>query len=330
MAPKVVYFNVDGGLDYENELLKEWGVAGQLELVEAQTPDNSPESFVQAVADADGVVVEYFELTGEVMAQLPKLKVASVQAIGYSNIDVAAATAADIAVTNSPGFCSEDVALHTVGMLIDVVRKISFLDRSVRAGQWNPLLGVMPQRITGKKIGLVFFGSIPKMMVPMLKAIGLEVLVWAPTKTAEYLADYGVTKVETLPELLAESDFVSMHTPLMPETRHLLSTAEFELMKPTAVLINTARGAVIDEAALVAALRSGQIAAAAIDVIEDEDNETSQLFELENVVVTPHAAFVSAQSFASAREIALSQQVQYLVKRERPANQVNDTVGVRR
>jgi D-3-phosphoglycerate dehydrogenase / 2-oxoglutarate reductase len=330
MAPKVVYFNVDGGLDYENQLLEEWGVAGQLELIEAQAADNSPAAFIEAVADADGVVVEYFELTGEVMAQLPKLKVASVQAIGYSNIDAVAAAAANISVTNSPGFCSEDVALHTVGMLIDVVRKISFLDRSVRAGKWNPLLGAMPQRITGKKIGLIFFGSIPKMMVPMLKAIGLDVVAWAPTKTAEYLAEYGVTKVETLAQLLAESDFVSMHTPLMPETRHLLSTAEFELMKPTAVLINTARGAVIDEAALVEALRSGQIAAAAIDVIEDEDNETSELFELENVVITPHAAFVSEQSFAAAREIALSQQVQYLVKGERPANQVNDAAGVRR
>lgn len=330
MASKVVYFNIDGDLDYERELLAKWGVADQLELVEAKTQDNAPATFIEAVGDADAVVVEYFELTGEVIAALPNLKVASVQAIGYSNIDAAAASTHNVAVTNSPGFCSEDVALHTVGMLIDVVRKISFLDRTVRAGKWNPLLGVMPQRITGKKIGLIFFGSIPKLMVPMLTAIGLEVLVWAPTKTAEYLAEYGVTKVETLEELLVESDFVSMHTPLMPQTRHLLSTAEFELMKPTAVVINTARGAVIDEVALVAALRTGQIAAAAIDVIEDEDNETSELFELENVVITPHAAFVSEQSLNSAKEIALTQLVQYLVKAERPTNLVNEIAEVRR
>jgi D-3-phosphoglycerate dehydrogenase / 2-oxoglutarate reductase len=323
MARTVVYFNIDGDLDYERELLAQWGVADQLELIEAKTADNTTASFVAAAAEADGVVVEYFELTGEAMDQLPKLKVAAVQAIGYSNIDAVAAAERNIAVTNSPGFCSEDVALHTVGMLIDVVRKISFLDRSVRAGSWNPLLGTMPQRITGKKIGLVFFGSIPKLMVPMLTAIGLDVLVWAPTKTAEYLAEFGVTKVETLNELLAESDFVSMHTPLMPETRHIIGAAEFAVMKPSAVFINTARGAVVDEAALVAALREGQIAAAAIDVIEDEDNETSELFELENVVITPHAAFVSEQSLNAAKEIALSQFVQYLVKGERPSNQVN-------
>jgi D-3-phosphoglycerate dehydrogenase / 2-oxoglutarate reductase len=330
MAGKVVYFNIDGNLDYEHALLEQWGVADQLELVEVKAPDNTPATFIEAVADADAVVVEYFELTGEVIAQLPRLKVASVQAIGYSNIDVAAATDHNVAVTNSPGFCSEDVALHTVGMLIDVVRKISFLDRSVRAGQWNPMLGAMPQRITGKKIGLVFFGSIPKLMVPMLTAIGLDVLVWAPTKTAEYLAEYGVTKVQTLGELLAESDFVSMHTPLMPETRHLLGAAEFALMKPTAVLINTARGAVIDEAALVAALRSGEIAAAAVDVIENEDEETSELFEFDNVVITPHAAFVSHQSLESAKEIALTQLVTYLVRGERPATLVNAAVEVRR
>jgi D-3-phosphoglycerate dehydrogenase / 2-oxoglutarate reductase len=328
MAGTVVYFNIDGDLDYEHKLLAEWGMADQIELVEVKAGDNAPETFIEAVGDADGVVVEYFELTGDVIAQLPKLKVASVQAIGYSNIDVTAATAHNVAVTNSPGFCSEDVALHTVGMLIDVVRKISFLDRSVRAGMWNPLLGAMPQRITGKKIGLVFFGSIPQLMVPMLKAIGLDVLVWAPTKTAEYLAEFGVAKVETLAELLAESDFVSMHTPLMAETRHLLSTAEFDLMKPTAVLINAARGAVIDEAALVAALRSGQIAGAAIDVIEDEDNETSELFEFDNVVITPHAAFVSQQALESAKEIALTQLVQYLVKGERPTNLVNTAIEI--
>ncbi|PKQ30787.1 MAG: C-terminal binding protein [Actinobacteria bacterium HGW-Actinobacteria-2] len=332
MTAKVVYFNIDGDLDYERELLAEWGVADQIELIEVKAPDNAEDTFVTALteAEADGVVVEYYELGGAAMDRLPNLKVASVQAIGYSNIDADAAAARQIAVTNAPGFCSEDVALHTVGMLIDVVRKISFLDRSVRAGKWDPLLGPMPHRITGKKVGLVFFGSIPKLMVPMLKAIGLDVLAWAPTKTTEYLAEFGVTKVETLDELLTQSDFVSMHTPLNPQTKQLMGAAQFAMMKPTAVFINGARGAVVDEPALVAALRDGTIAAAAIDVIADEDNETSELFELENVVITPHAAFVSVESLNSAKEIALRQQVQYLVEGRLPENTVNAVTEVRR
>ena len=171
MPARVVYFNIDGGLDYENQLLAEWGVADKIELVGVTTPDNAEDTFVEAVADADGVLVEYFEVTRAVMERLPKLKVISLQAIGVSNVDLDAATDLGIGVTNTPGFCSEDVALHTVGMIIDLVRKISFLDRSVRAGHWNPMLGGLPTRVSGKTVGLVFFGSIPKLMVPILQAI---------------------------------------------------------------------------------------------------------------------------------------------------------------
>ncbi|WOQ15738.1 C-terminal binding protein [Raineyella sp. W15-4] len=323
MTPKAVYFNIDGDLGYEHALLEEWGVADRLELVEVKTADNAADTFVAAAQDADGAVVEYFEVTREVLERLPRLKVVSLQAIGVSNVDLAAASDHGVAVTNTPGFCSEDVALHTVGMLIDLVRKISFLDRSVRAGHWDPLLGPMPQRLSGRTIGLVYFGSIPTLMVPMLKAIGLRVVVFAPTKTAEYLAEYGVEKVDTLDELLRASDVVSLHTPLTPQTHHLIGARELELMKPTGYLINTARGAVVDEPALVAALRTGGIAGAAVDVIEDEDAEQSDLFGLENVVVTPHAAFVSEQSLADGRRIALSQLVQRLVDGRTPDNQVN-------
>lgn len=323
MTPKAVYFNIDGDLGYEHALLEEWGVADRLELVEVKTADNAADTFVAAAQDADGAVVEYFEVTREVLERLPRLKVVSLQAIGVSNVDLAAASDHGVAVTNTPGFCSEDVALHTVGMLIDLVRKISFLDRSVRAGHWDPLLGPMPQRLSGRTIGLVYFGSIPRLMVPMLKAIGLRVVVFAPTKTAEYLAEYGVEKVDTLDELLRASDVVSLHTPLTPQTHHLIGARELELMKPTGYLINTARGAVVDEPALVAALRTGGIAGAAVDVIEDEDAEQSDLFGLENVVVTPHAAFVSEQSLADGRRIALSQLVQRLVDGRTPDNQVN-------
>lgn len=323
MNPKVVYFNIDGDLTCERELLEKWGVSDAIDLVEIKTADNAPNRFVEAVGDADGVVVEYMEVTEEVLSRLPNLKVASVQAIGYSNIDVAAASEHGVVVTNAPGFCSEDVALHTVGMLIDLVRKITFFDRTVRAGHWDPMIGPMSHRITGKTIGLVFFGSIPKMMLPMLMAMGLNVVAYAPTKTSEYLATFGVGKVDTLEELLATSDFVSMHTPLSAVTFHMMGEREFALMKPSAFFLNTARGQVADESALVAALRNNTIAGAGIDVIEDEDAEESELFGQENVVITPHSAFISEESLKQGKEIALRQQVDLLVHRRAPENFVN-------
>ncbi|WP_062205274.1 C-terminal binding protein [Demequina salsinemoris] len=327
-AAKVVYFNITDTLDHERSLLEKWGVADQVELVEATAP-NEDDAFVAAVEGADGAVVEYFEVTAEVMDRLPGLKAVGVQAIGTSNIDVASATAHGVTVVNAPGFCVEEVALHTVGMIIDLVRNISLLDRTVRDGKWDPMLGPMPHRISGKTIGLAFFGGIPQGMVPMLKAMGLEVLAWAPTKSVEFLADFGVGKAETLDELLERSDIVSLHTPLLPETHHLISERELALMKPTAYLINTARGKVVDEPALVAALREGRIAGAGIDVIEDEDgDESTELSTFDNVVITPHAAFLSEDSFLAAREISLRGLVERLVHGERPANLVNRDVEI--
>jgi D-3-phosphoglycerate dehydrogenase len=230
-------------------------------------------------------------------------------------------------VTNAPGFCTEEVAVHTIGMLIDCVRKITYLDRSVRAGSWDPLLGGKTFRMSGKTVGLVFFGSIPKYMIPILKAMQMDVQVYAPTKTVEFLAEYGCKKCDTLDELLKTSDFVSMHTPLIPGvTQHMMSEEQFKLMKEDAYFVNTARGAVVDEPALVKALKEGSIKGAAVDVIEDEANEQSELFALENCIVTPHAAFVSEDSFAQARIMALNNLKMRLHDGVVPENLVNKDV----
>lgn len=324
--PKAVYFNIDDNLDYENSLLKKWGIT-DLELVEIKDKEGE-KPFTEHIKDYEGLVVEYEQVTAEVMDALPKLKIVALQSIGYNNVDAKAATARGIALTNVPGFCAEEVALHAVGMMIDLVRKISFFDRTVRAGKWNPLLGYKTYRITGQTCGLVYFGEIPKKMVPILKAMGLKVLVFAPTKTKAYLAGFGCEKAETLEELLKVSDFVSLHTPLMPQTYHLISKPQLELMKPGAYLINTARGSVVDEPALVEALKNGVIKGAGIDVIEDEANEKSDLFELENVVITPHAAFVSEDSFYDARRRALKQLVMRLSQKVTPEHLVNKDVKI--
>lgn len=328
---KVVYYNVDDTLEFENQLLEKWGVK-DIELIEFKNGPqrDNPEAFLEAVKDADGIVVEFFQITGDLLAKMEKTKIIALQAIGYSNVDIPAATENGICVTNSPGFCTEEVALHTVGMMIDCVRKITFLDRSVRNGSWDPLLGGKTFRMSGKTVGLVFFGSIPKYMVPILKAMKMEIICYAPTKTAEYLSEFGVRKVDTLEQLLKESDFVSLHTPLIPGvTYHMMDEAQFRMMKESAYFINTARGSVVNEPALVKALKEGWIKGAAVDVIEDEANETSELFNIENCIITPHAAFVSEDSFAEARIIALKQLVERLHDNKVPTNLVNKDVASR-
>ncbi|MQN01010.1 MAG: C-terminal binding protein [Lachnospiraceae bacterium] len=326
---KVLYFNIADNLDYENKKLSEWGI-DDVELIEIKDKDYK-KSFGEYLRDtgADGVVVEYDQVTREVIEMCPNLKIVSLQSIGYNNIDVDAATEHKICVCNIPGFCAPEVALHTVAMTLDLARKITFYDRSVQNGEWEPLYGYTLHRLTGKVFGMVFFGTIPKLVAPMIKAIGMDVLVYAPTKTKEYLAEFGCKKAETLDELLEKSDFVSLHCPLIEGvTYHLMDDAAFDKMKPTAFLINTSRGSVVDEAALVRALKQKKIQAAAIDVIEDEMNETSDLFGLDNCILTPHAAFISEDSFYEGRERALKNLVDRLsAKRDgRPESIVNPEV----
>lgn len=321
---EILYYNIDDTLDYENQLLKEWNVS-DLHLTEVKDKEGE-KPLPEYAKDAAGLVVEYEQITREKMQQMPNLKIISLQSIGYNNVDTAAATDCGICVTNTPGFCTEEVATHAVGLMIDLARKMTYFDRSVRQGNWDPLMGYPMHRMSGKTVGLVFFGAIPKAMVPLLHALKMRIFVYAPTKTKEYLAQYGCEKAETLEELLCISDFVSLHTPLIPSTTHLIGEKELKLMKKTAFLINTARGPVVDEAALVKALRKGEILGAGIDVIEDEVHETSDLFPLENTVITPHSAFLSEDSFYDARQRALAQMVQRLSKHERPEFLVNRDV----
>lgn len=326
---KVLYFNIDDTLEYENGLLKDWGV-DDIELIELKDKAYK-KSFGEYVRDtkAEGLVVEYETVTNEVMEMCPDLKIVSLQSIGYNNVDIPAATKHNICVTNIPGFCADEVALHTVGFAIDLARKITFYDRAVQNGHWDPLVGYTTHRLRGKVFGMVFFGEIPKRMVPMIQAMGMDILVYAPTKSVEYLAEFGCKKADTMDELLAEADIVSMHCPLIPNvTYHMMGEEQFRKMKPTAFFLNTARGSVVDEPALVKALKEGWIQAAAIDVIEDERNESSELFGMENCLLTPHAAFMSEDAFYEGRRRSLEHLVQRLSKSRdgHPTNIVNKEV----
>lgn len=317
---KVIYYNMNQTLDYENQLLKEWNIT-DIELVEIK--NNKEKLRAEHIADADGIMLDYDPVSRELMEQLPSLKIIALQSIGYNQIDIEAATDNNTCVTNIPGFCVEEVALHTIGLMIDLVRKISFYDRSVRKGEWDPFLGEKIYRITGKNIGLVFFGGIPQAMMPMLKGLKLNVLVYAPRSTKEFIEKCGAVKVDTLEELMETSDFISIHTPLAPETVGIISEKQINRMKKTAFLINTSRGIVVDEKALIKALKEKRIAGAGLDVIEDEENHNSELLKFENVVITPHAAFISEDALYEGRKRALEQVVMRLSKEILPTNLVN-------
>lgn len=329
--PCITYYNATDSLDYERRLLDEWGMADRVRLraVRSDHPEQmDDEDFVRSVRGSQGVVVEYFTITDALMDRLPSLRVVGLQSIGTDMVDKPAATRHDIAVTNSPGFCQKEVAVTAVGMIIDVIRRITSYDRSVRRGSWDPMEGPTPRRIQGMTVGLVFFGGIPRLMAPILRAMDVRVIAYAPTKSAEYLASFGVEKAGSLDDLLRVSDVVSLHAPLMPETRHLISARELSLMKSTAFLVNTARGAIVDEKALVGALKNGTIAGAAVDVIEDEITEHTELRNLENVVINPHAAFLSEESYYQAKRMALRGMVDLLVDGRRPRYLVNSDVAL--
>lgn len=319
---KLVFYNTDWDLEYERKLLYEWGIS-DIELVDVKEKD--PLAITDHLADADGVILIYEQIDGSVLAKCPRLKCVSVPSIGYNNLDLEAGTKYGVCMTNAPGYCEEEVAEHTIGLMFDLARKISFYDRSVRSGKWDPMLGYKTYQLKGKTLGLVFFGHIPKLIAPMAKGLGMKVLVYAPTKTQEEIQEYDCEKVNSLEELLKISDVISLHCPLINGlTDHLIGEKELRLMKDTAFLINTSRGEVVDEKALVKALKDRWITAAAADVIEDETNAKSELFELEEyTVITPHTAFLSEDSYYKARKIALEQQVQRLIAGKCPTNLLN-------
>ena len=213
--------------------------------------------------------------------------------------------------------------------MLDLMRQVTFLNRDVRDGIWNPMGGYIMHRTQGRTLGLVFFGSIARAVAPIAQALGMKVLVWAPTKSAEELAAAGCVKAQTLDELLGASDIVSLHCPLIPETERLIGERELALMKPTAFLINTARGPIVNENALVAALDEGiasggtrGICGAALDVLADETEPNQALIAHPRCIVTPHCAYSTQEAYDTVRRMSLQAVVDKLVFNRKPQHTV--------
>lgn len=215
---------------------------------------------------------------------------------GYDSVDLATATKRGILVCNVPAYCTDDVADHALALLMDLAKHVTWHHCLIRSGDWIGTQLPTRYRIRGRTLGLIGFGRIGRALAERVSGFGMTLLAHDPYLDAETIARYGVKKVP-LDELLVRADFISLHPPLTDETYHMLSTNEFNSMKEGVYIVNTSRGPVIDEAALVKAFRAGKVAGVGLDVFEDEPLPLdSPLREFDTVILTPHIAFSSAQS----------------------------------
>jgi D-3-phosphoglycerate dehydrogenase len=272
----------------------------ELAMVEGQQPDE----ILAAAADCDALLVVSSSIPAAVIDGLEKCRVISRLGAGTDKIDVAAATARGIVVANVPDFCIAEQAEHTLALLLAAARQLPYMMEAMRTANWTARGHGGVHRIAGRTLGLIGFGASARAVARRAAALDLRILAWvrSPEKHSPIASSMNVELVD-LERLLADSDFVSLHLPLSAETTHLLDRRRLALMKPTAVLINTARGALIDEGALVDALRQRRIAGAALDVFEGIDvfampgtPARHPLLDLDNVILTPHCAGSSVES----------------------------------
>ena len=295
--------------------------------VEYHESDESypPEQLLEHLADKDGVVSQLTDrFSDDVMAALPSLKVISNVAVGFDNIDIEAATNRRVAVTNTPEVLTETTADLAFTLLAAAARRVGEAERFLRGGKWqgwgiDQFCGVDLHHAT---LGILGMGRIGRALARRARGFEMELLYHDAVRASDEIErELGLTFVP-LKTLLAEADFISVHVPLMPQTRHLISEPQFSLMKKTAVLINTSRGPVVDEAALAAALEQGEIAAAGLDVFENEPRVERRLLALDNVVLTPHIASASTATRRKMCMMAVENALAALAGK-RPPNLVN-------
>ena len=305
-------------LDVEREILD-----GFADLTPLQVTD--PEAFFPEAADCDALLNTYGgPITAGVMARMPRCRIIARYGIGVDTIDLDAATEAGIIVTNNPTYCIEEVAEHTLAMMLSAARKIAFYDRQVRSGGWAVPPGKPMYRIAGSAAGLIGFGNIARRVAKAAAALDMRVLYFDPfVEQGQF--DAPGRKAE-LAEVLEQADHLCVHAPLTPQTRGMLNADAFAQMKPTAVLINCSRGPIVDTAALIDALDAGEIAGCALDTTDPEplpDGHT--LRTRDNVIINPHAAWYSEGALEGLQRGAPSE-VRRVLEGRWPANVVNRAV----
>lgn len=282
--------------DFEKEVMD--GIGATMEVATVYMGNLGDDAVVDMVGDADAVISVLEPFNRSVIERLPKCRIITNIGVGYQNIDVQAATDNGICAVNNPWYCLEEVSDHAMALLLTLARRIPMLDKAVRAenSTYQTITAARVDRtfrIRGQTLGLLGFGRIPQTMVPKAKGFGLRVIASDPYASPDAFQEAGVESVD-LDTLLKESDYLSLHAALSPATEGMIGAAQFKKMKPTAILINTGRGGLVDEDALCKALSEGEIAGAGLDVtVVEPVAADNPLLELENVIVTGHSAFYS-------------------------------------
>ncbi len=254
------------------------------------------DDILSVAKDADAILVTYAKLTREILLQLTKCKAIGRFGLGVDNIDLPTAKEKGIAVNYVPDYCIREVSDHAMALLLALIRKIPLSNKLVQSGRWEMPAVVPIRRIEGTVLGLVGFGNIPRLVAPKAQAFGIKVIAYDPYAKPDLFKSANVESVD-FDTLLKTSDYISVHAPLLPATRGMMNADAFGKMKKGAFIVNTARGPLIDEPALVAALGSGQIGGAGLDVVTSEPlTKDSPLLGRDNVIVSPHTGFYSIEA----------------------------------
>jgi D-3-phosphoglycerate dehydrogenase len=290
------------------------------ELIREQL--TAEDDLIRVLAGADVVLNQFSQVTARVIDSLDRCRGIVRYGVGFDTVDVEAATRRGIYVCNVPDYGTDEVSDHAITLLLAVSRKLMTLAQGVQRGVWSAEPAKPVGRLRGRTLGIIGLGRIGAMTAAKAQAFGIRVIAADPLRPMHYFAERNVGRA-TLDDLLRESDYISIHAPLSDATRHLIDERALGLMKPTAFLVNTARGGLVDGRALARALRTGQIAGAAIDVAEVEPiPRDSPLLGLENCLITPHAAWYSTESSAALQRLA-GEEAARLVLGEPPRCPVN-------
>ena len=307
---------------YEHEALRPLGIT-----IATAMADSDAE-YVAIVKDADAIIAGGRLMSAEIIGQLEQCKVIANGGVGVDRVDLDAATAKGIVVTNVPDVFLDEVANHAMMLLLCCAKKTIMLDRCVRENRWRDArryMSPMP-KLTGDVLGLVAFGNIPRKVAQRAQAFDMKVIAWDPFVKDDAFEQYGVERLADLSQLFRRSDFVSAHLPLNKETRGLLNYTLFSVMKPTAYFINTGRGPTHIEADLIRALNETKLAGAGLDVMEIEPTlPDNPLHKMENVVLTPHSASVSDISNVERRR-RVGQEIAGVLLGRMPRSVVNKEV----
>lgn len=311
-----------GNVDIERAIIEDAG----LELVAAQC--KSEDDVIDVAQDADAIIAQYATIGAKAINALTRCRVIARYGTGVDIVDVDAATRRNILVTNVPNdWCENEVADHAMALLLTVARRLRDYDRATRAGVWLWQSGQPIYRLRGRILGLLSFGAIAQAIAARAAGFGMRVIASDPYKTPADIAAHGATSV-SFDELIEQADYLVIQAPLTSQTRHLIDEAQLRRMKPGAILVNTARGPIVNDRALYRALKEGWIAGAGLDDIEEEPAKlrdwkpTNPLFGLENVIITPHAAYYSEEAILTVRDFAAQEVVRVLTGKP-PLSPVN-------